>query len=209
MSRFYRFLYRVGLTPWERVSDIPAGAQAAAMLDREQNGRRPKGKALDLGCGSGIWSVDLAKRGWEVTGIDAIPKAIARARERAREEGVEARFIAGDVSALETAGAGSGFRLVLDFGTVHGLSPAEREAVGSTLSAITTDDAILLMYATAPGHRGPLPGGMSRDDIESTYPDWTVTDEEAFDVTGTPGSFGRANPRWYRLAASASSSGSG
>ena len=75
-----------------------------AMLDREEAGRsRPYGEA-SVGCGSGIWTVELAKRGWEVTGIDVIPRAVARARERAREARVEARFIDGDVAALRAAG---------------------------------------------------------------------------------------------------------
>ena len=178
---------------------IAAGGQASAMLDREQNGSGPPGKALDIGCGSGFWSVDLARRGWEVTGIDVTPKAIRRARERAREAGVEARFIEGDVAALGAAEAGSGFRLVLDFGTVHGLSAAERTAMGRDLNAIATEDAVLLMYATAAGQRGPLPNGMSRSEIEATYPGWTVTDDEAFDGSGAPKSFAKAGPRWYRL----------
>ena len=196
----YKILYGAGVTPWERVSAIPAGGQASAMLDREQNGSGPPyGKALDIGCGSGIWSIDLARRGWDVTGIDITPKAIARARDRARDAGVEVRFIEGDIAALGAAEAGSGFRLVLDFGTVHGMSPEERAATGRELNSVTTEDATLLMYATAPGHRGPLPRGMSRADIEATYPGWKVTDEREFDTDGTPGSFRRAHPRWYRL----------
>jgi SAM-dependent methyltransferase len=182
------------------MSTIASGAQASAMLDREQNGSGPPyGRALDIGCGSGIWSVELARRGWDVTGIDAIPKAVSRARERAREAGIEVRFIEADVAELEATAAGSGFRLVLDFGTVHGLSPSERVSMGRSLTSITTDDATLLMYATSPGRRGPLPRGMSRADIEATYPGWKVTVDQAFDTEGVPGSFRRANPRWYRL----------
>jgi SAM-dependent methyltransferase len=200
MSALYRVLYRLGVTPWERVPEIAAGEQVAAMLEREEARRdAPYGKALDLGCGSGIWSVELARRGWEVTGIDIIPKAVKRARERSRESGVETRFIEADVADLRTAGVGFGFRLVLDFGTVHGLSPEQRQAAGREVTAATTDDAVLLMYATSPGHRGPLPSGMSRAVVVATYPGWEVTDEEAFDVAGTPGSFRRARPRWYRL----------
>lgn len=78
----------------------------------------------------------------------------------------------------------------------------ECRAVGREVSAVTTDDAALLMYATAPGRRGPLPRGMSRAGVGD--PGWRVTDEEAFDVSGTPGGFKRAHPRWYRLQPSAS-----
>jgi SAM-dependent methyltransferase len=210
LSALYGFLYRVGATPWESMPELAAGAQASAMLDREQAGREPPyGKALDLGCGTGIWSLELAKRGWEVVGIDSNARAVSHARERSRQTGVEARFIEGDAAALRASGVGDGFQLVLDFGAVHGLSPAQRGALGRELNEVTTDDAILLMYATAPGRRGPLPNGMSRADVEETYPGWEVTDEANFELAGLPGSFKRARPRWYRLAASAASSGSG
>ena len=200
MSLFYRLLYRVGFAPWEEMSALPAGEQAAALLDREQAERDPPyGSALDLGCGSGLWSIELARRGWEVTGVDIVPKALAAARERIREAGVEVRLLEGDITALRAAGVGSGFRLVLDFGTFHGLSPAQREAAGREVSAVVAGDATLLMYATKPGRRGPLPRGASRVEIEAAYPGWRVIDEEAFDASGLPGPFKRSEPRWYRL----------
>ena len=77
MSHFYKFQYLVGLTPWERMPSLPIGQQAVALLDREESGREPPyGRALDLGCGTGYWSVQLAQRGWEVTGIDIVPKFV-------------------------------------------------------------------------------------------------------------------------------------
>lgn len=200
MSLFYKIAYRVGLTPWERMQLLPVGEQASTMLDREENGREPPyGRALDLGCGTGIWSVKLAERGWEVTGVEVVPKALRAARERAREAGVEVRFVQGDVTALRAADVGADFRLMLDFGTVHGLTPAQRGDVGREVSAVAAPDATLLMYAVAPGRRGPLPRGMSHADVEAAYPGWKVADEEPFDVSGAPRPMRNANPRWYRL----------
>lgn len=117
MSLWYKALYQFGLTPWEEdPTEGPAAEQISALLDREEDGREPPyGPALDLGCGSGIWSVNLAARGWRVTGIDIVPKAIRQARERAAAAGVEVRFVEGDVTALREAGGEPGFRFVLDF----------------------------------------------------------------------------------------------
>ncbi len=200
MSLFYKIAYRVGLTPWERMPMLAVGEQVSAMFDSEENGRQPPyGPALDLGCGTGIWSVHLAERGWDVTGVEIVPKALRAARERAQTADVEVRLVQGDVTALQAAGVGSGFRLVLDFGTVHGLTQAQREAVGREVSAVAAADATLLMYAFAPGRRGPLPRGASRGDIEAAYPGWKVIDEEACDVSGAPRLFRKADPRWYRL----------
>jgi SAM-dependent methyltransferase len=202
MSLFYRILYRIGFTPWEEgLAQHIVAAQISAMFDREEAGQRlPYGRALDLGCGSGIHAVELATRGWQVTGVDSVPIALTRARARAKHAGVEARFLHGDITALQAAAVGSNFRLILDFGTVHGLTKAQRELVGREVSAIATDDASVLMLAFAPRWRGPLPRGMSPADIEATYPGWKITDRIAQNAE-LPSFLKKldANPCWYRL----------
>lgn len=50
---------------------------------------------LDLGCGAGKSSVWLAKRGFEVTGIDSASSAITLAKRAAHSAGLNAHFIAG------------------------------------------------------------------------------------------------------------------
>ena len=193
----YRVLWGLGLTPWERMHT----EQVSAMLDREEQERQPPyGAALDLGCGTGIWSVDLAERGWDVTGVEIVPKALRAAQERAQKAGVKVRFLKDSVAALRDAGVGSGFRLVLDFGTVHGLTPGEVKTVAREVSAVTSDDATLLMYAFSPGRKGPTPRGLSREEVEAAYAGWTVVDEQPFDVSDMPALFKKANPRWYRLS---------
>jgi SAM-dependent methyltransferase len=201
VTLFYRIAYGIGFAPWEHAATHPAAAdQIAALFDREEAERNPPyGRALDLGCGTGFWSVELAARGWQVTGIDIVAKAIGQARARARRAGVEVRFIAGDATALRSAGVGSGFSFVWDFGAVHGLTPAQRAAVGREVTAVTTPDATMAMLAWAPGRRWPLPRGAGRADIEAAFPDWRVVDEVAFDVSGLPPPLRNVDPRCYRL----------
>lgn len=200
MSLFYKFQYLVGLTPWERMPSLPVGAQVVALLDRVERGREPPyGRALDLGCGSGIWSVRLAQRGWDVTGLDNVPKALRTARERARAAGVQARFVEGSVTALGAAGIGPGVRLFLDFGLGHGLTPEQLRALSHEVSSVATGDATILMYAFSPGRRGPLPRGIDRDEIERAYEGWTIAEEEAFDVREAPRFVQKARPSFYRL----------
>jgi SAM-dependent methyltransferase len=200
MSLFYKFQYLVGLTPWERMPSLAIGKQAVALLAHEESRREPpSGRALDLGCGTGFWSVRLAQRGWDVVGIDIVPRAVRTARDRARAAGVEIRFVEGSITALSDAGVGSGYRLILDFGVVHGLSPEQVRTVGREVTSVATADATLLMYAFSPGRRGPLPRGISRKEIEHAYEGWTITDEEAFDLTGAPRFVQKAQPRFYRL----------
>lgn len=200
MSLFYRLLYTVGFKPWEHLPASPAAAQVAAMFSREEEMRRPPyGSALDLGCGTGMWLVRLAERGWDVTGIDVVRKAVRKARARADKEGVSATIVHGSVTDLQNAGVGTDFRLVLDFGTVHGLPPDGVKQTAGQLGAVAAEDAVLLMYASSPGRRGPLPRGLSREEIEEAYTDWTVTDVQPFDLTGYPAAFKKTQPRWLRL----------
>lgn len=44
-------------------------------------------KILDIGCGTGRHSIELAKRGYCVTGIDLSDSQLARAKEKAKEIG--------------------------------------------------------------------------------------------------------------------------
>jgi SAM-dependent methyltransferase len=202
MSGAYKLLYALGFTPWEQMARSPAiTEQVAALFEREEAERRPPyGRALDLGCGSGIWAVKLAARGWQVTGVDFVPKAVRRARERAREAGVDIQLIEGDVTALGSSGIEPGYRLLLDFGCFHdGLNDAQRLQEGREATASASPDATLLLLAWAPGRRGPLPRGASREDIQAAFPEWSVADEAAMDVTEAPGYVRRADPRIYRL----------
>ena len=112
---------------------------------------------------------------------------------------MEAVIVQGDVTDLRSDEIGSEFRLVWDFGTIHGLTQEERRAVGRGVSELTTDDATILMVAWAPGRRGPFPRGVSRREVEEAFVGWNVTDEQPFDVTGLPKPLQKVGPRVYRL----------
>lgn len=60
------------------------------------------GTALDLGCGEGGDAVWLASQGWKVTGVDLSPTAVSRASSAAAERGVDASFIAADLTSWTT-----------------------------------------------------------------------------------------------------------
>ncbi len=81
-----------------------------------------QGRALDLGCGSGVISVALAKRGFEVTAIDFIPRAIEMAKQRARDEQVEIDFVEADLLKWMSDET---FDLVHDSGTLHSIPTAK------------------------------------------------------------------------------------
>ena len=198
----WKLYYRLGFHPWEDLAEHPPFAEKLTELfAREESGREPPyGPALDLGCGSAVWGVPLAKRGWQVTSVDIVDKALERARERVRDAGVDVRVMHADVTALREAGVGSDFRLLLDTGTFHGLGDSQRQAMGRELSAVAADDATVLLDIFAPRRRGPLPRGASQSDVEVAFPDWEITDIEVADTEPDPiARFLKFDERFYRL----------
>ncbi len=198
----YRLFYRLGFHPWEDLAEHPPFAEKLAELfEREESGREPPyGAALDLGCGSAVWGLKLAARGWQVTGVDLVEKALERGRERARDMGDDLRLVQGDVTNLRATDVGSDFRLILDTGTFHGLTADQRAAMGREVSAVAADDATVLLDAFAPRRRGPLPRGASRIDIEAAFPDWEITDVEVADTDPDPiAKLFKFDERFHRL----------
>jgi 2-polyprenyl-3-methyl-5-hydroxy-6-metoxy-1,4-benzoquinol methylase len=93
---------------------------------------RLTGRLLDAGCGTGENALLAASRGADVTGIDVAPTAIARARAKASERGLTARFEVAD--ALDLGRLSLTVDTVIDSGcstysattTGPGTSPASR-----------------------------------------------------------------------------------
>jgi SAM-dependent methyltransferase len=198
MSRWYRSLYKLGLHPWEEDGEAQL-AQLRTLLERVEGGCDSAHRtALDLGCGTGRFSIELAQRDWEVVGVDVVPKAVELARERAREASVTARFVEGDVTDLERVGVGDGFRLVLDAECFNHLSEHQRLAVGRGVNEVAGPDAELLILVWRRAQRGPLPRGAGPDDLARAFSGWTIVDDFEYEAP-LPFPLKRIGPRWYLL----------
>ncbi len=199
----YELAYAVGFHPWETAVENEAFIETITRLfEEEEEGREPPyGRALDIGTGSGIWGIELAKRGWEVTGVDTVERALRRARDGVADAGVEMDLVHGDVTDLRAAGIDPGYRLLLDTGTYHGLNPVQREAMGREVDAVAGPDATVLLLAWEPRRRGPLPRGATRDELEGVFPGWTVTDlgRSEFTAPKPVEVLAKPNEHWYRL----------
>ena len=75
------------------------------------------GRVLDVPCGVGRHAVELADRGFEVTGVDATGKYLETARGRAEAAGVDPEFVEADMRAFARREA---FDLVLNVYTSFG-----------------------------------------------------------------------------------------
>ncbi|MEU6698301.1 class I SAM-dependent methyltransferase [Pseudonocardia sp. NPDC046786] len=215
----YERLYQFGITPWER-SGRATMAATRAHLDRELAERdgRP-GRALDLGCGRGLFTPELASRGWEAVGIDNVPSAVDAARRgavhtarrgtddtarrgtddtarRGARPGVT--YVVGDVTDLATAGLGT-FDLFLDIGCFQCLDRDQRLAEARGVTALADPGATVLLLAFGPNRLRSVIGGVSRAEVEEAFAGWDLVAVEPADTTGLGWPMNRTSPCWYRF----------
>jgi SAM-dependent methyltransferase len=158
------------------------------------------GRALDVGCGSGRDAVHLAKRGWQVTAVDFVEKALTGAKQRAARENVEVQWIRGEVAELARLGLEPGYSLLYDFGCIHGLSDSARRGAVAGLTELAAPRATLLMLAFKSGRRMVLPRGMDKEDILALLGDgWRLEQSQSVVTQDMPAPLRRADPTIYRL----------
>ena len=86
----YKRAERAEDLPWYR--DYPP-----RFLSEAVNRKQAPARALDLGCGTGSYSVSLAQAGYEVIGVDFVETALDMARNRAADANVTIDFQRADV----------------------------------------------------------------------------------------------------------------
>lgn len=133
MRRLYEPLYR-----FIRFFKVPISwvfGSHPELAELVESGRIPPGKAIDLGCGVGNEAIYLAKKGFEVTGVDFSPTAIRMARRNAEAAGVDVNFIQDDLTNLRRVDGI--FDLVVDYGALNDLTQDERDSYMNNLLPLT------------------------------------------------------------------------
>jgi SAM-dependent methyltransferase len=142
--------YRDGRRPgWD------TGRPSSELKKAVEDGTIRACRAVVLGCGTGTNAIYLAGKGFDVTGIDIAPTALAHAEQKARKAGVRVRWMVADVlapPALEP------FDLIYDRGCYHGVrrqSAAGYVEAVRRLSRPGTRLLILAGNANEPRRYGP------------------------------------------------------
>lgn len=147
------------------------------------------GRVLDVGCGTGEHTLMAARLGLEAVGIDSAPTAIDRARRKAMERKLIARFVLGDALALEqlVASPADTFQTVLDCGLFHVFSDVDRLRYVSSLRAATSPGTrfhLLCFSDQVPGNTGPR--RITEAEIVATFAaHWDVEEirRDSIDIT--------------------------
>ena len=168
-----------GPLPWD------TGVPDRHLVELFASGRLPKGRVLEVGCGTGTNSVWLAKQGGDVVGVDLSAAAIERARARANEAGVSSRFAVTDF--LQGELSEPPFDLVFDRGCFHVFDgAAEREAFANHVARLLAPGGVWLSLIGStegpPREMGP-PRRSVRDVVEAIEPVLKIVELRAVDFT--------------------------
>lgn len=104
----------------------------------------PAGRALDIGCGTGANLLTLARAGWEVEGIDYVPRAVRQARATLSEAGLPVKIKVADF--LTEQRLRVKFDLILDMGCYHSLPPNDKRIYEAKVSNYMAEHAYYYLF---------------------------------------------------------------
>lgn len=87
---------------WSTVFNFPEEYDSSDEVPREdipffvKRAKESGGPVLELACGTGRITIPIAKQGIEIVGVDASAKMLGRAREKAKQEGLDIRWLEAD-----------------------------------------------------------------------------------------------------------------
>lgn len=137
------------------------------------------GRILELGCGAGNLSLWLEQQGYEVTGVDISPTAIAWARRRCLAAGGTTRFFVDNVLDMHFVEDGY-FDIVLDGHCLHCIIGDDRRKFFSESSRVLKPGGRLLIDSMC----GPIIGNQLRGYDPTTQ--CTMSDGIATRYFGSP-----------------------
>ena len=152
--------YRDGPAPWDVGRPQPAVARLAAAGGFA-------GAVLDAGCGTGENALHLASLGLPVLGVDVAETALAIARAKADDRGLEVAFAVADALRLE--GLGRRFATVLDCGLFHTFDGDERPAYVASLASVTERDGTLYVLCFRDDGPDPGPHPVREDELRAAF----------------------------------------
>jgi methyl halide transferase len=134
------------------------------LVDFLKRNRRIPGKTLVPGCGFGHDCVELARRGFAVTGLDISSRAVVEAAKLARAEGIRVTYRRGDFLKLD-ARYRSRFDWLFEHTCFCAIDPAQRDRyVHAAATALRPGGLFLGIFYNIQPKSGP-PFGTTREEL--------------------------------------------
>jgi SAM-dependent methyltransferase len=150
---FWAQAWRIDFFAAQRDAYRQAADARAAWLEETFQPDKSK-PVLSLACGEGGIEIALARRGFNVTGIDLCPTFVYHAREQAAQEGLEVTFLVADLRQDAPLPGGNG--LVYCFDTFGMLAGEAEQVLVAKMAAALAKDGILLV--DSPQREAQRPG---------------------------------------------------
>jgi SAM-dependent methyltransferase len=130
--------YASNQLPWD------TGEVEPYLIEAVQQGLVPRGRALEIGCGTGTNAIWLDKQGYDVVALDLAPLAIERARDKAKAASASrCEFAVRDF--LEDEPMQASFQLVFDRGCFHVFGEKEEQTeFASRVASVLAPDGVWL-----------------------------------------------------------------
>lgn len=100
MKQWYEELFTNFAAQYDKERFTTGTLGEVDFIEQEVRGDRSC-RILDLGCGTGRHSIELARRGYSLCGVDLSTSMLARARSKAKTAGVDVDFRQADARSLE------------------------------------------------------------------------------------------------------------
>jgi 2-polyprenyl-3-methyl-5-hydroxy-6-metoxy-1,4-benzoquinol methylase len=100
MKQWYEQLFENYAESYEKESFTHGTIGEVGFIEQEINFDKTK-TILDIGCGTGRHAIELAKRGYAVTGVDLSDAQLNNAKQKASEAGVKVNFFKKDARELD------------------------------------------------------------------------------------------------------------
>jgi len=152
--------YHDGPAPWDTGRPQPAVVRVASSGGFA-------GTVLDVGCGTGENALHVAALGLPVLGLDVAATALAMARAKAAERGIDAEFALADALRLERLGRW--FTTVLDCGLFHTFDGGERAAYVASLASVTEYGGTLYVLCFSDGGPSTGPHPVSQEELRAAF----------------------------------------
>jgi len=109
----------------------------------------PGGRALEVGCGAGRIAIALARRGFQVDGLDVVPRVVEQAAQLAAAAGVDARFFVADFTKSDPRFPDETYDLVVCSEVLEHVEPW-REVVGNIARVLKPGGLLVLTTPNDP-----------------------------------------------------------
>jgi ubiquinone/menaquinone biosynthesis C-methylase UbiE len=119
------------------------GKPRPILVEYNEKGFLPKGKALDLCCGAGTNTSYLAENGFDATGMDISKTALKIAKKKTQGNKKSINFLAG--SFVDLPFREDTFDLVFDMGCFHHVEVKERAKMIEGLYRILCSDGVYML----------------------------------------------------------------